>query len=76
MCMQIRNPFQPLDNGDASPLGNTLQQEVSRYQQLQALLRSTLRDLSLAIEGRIVMSPDLEATMSALLSNQVRAVRA
>lgn len=69
--VQIRNPFQRLDNGDASPLANVLHQEVARYQQLRSVLSSSLADVVLAMQGRIVMSSDLEAMMAFLLRNQV-----
>ena len=70
-AVQVRSPFADLSNGRLSPLANALLQEVDGYNSLQAVVAGSLHELQQAIQGWVVMSDALEATLRMLQSNQV-----
>jgi dynein heavy chain len=54
-------------------MNTVLVQEAIRYNALLAVLDSSLRATLKALEGIVVMSPDLEKVANSLYDNQVRA---
>jgi len=54
-----------------SSLGNFLIQEVEKFNTLLNLIKSTLKTLQLAVNGKIVMSPIMEKVYNSILDNQV-----
>eukprot|EP00798_Chlamydomonas_sp_ICE-L_P010614 gene10614-12287_t len=67
----IRDPFAPLPSGHDNSLGTVLTQEISRFNVLLAVLNRSLTELQHAIQGLVVMSPELEAMSLAMNNNQV-----
>lgn len=53
-------------------MNTVLVQEAIRYNALLAVLDSSLRSTLKALEGIVVMSPDLEKVANSLYDNQVR----
>lgn len=70
---------QPVDVGalkyklrnDDNPLNVVLVQEITRYNILLAVLRSSLEQLEKGIKGLVLISPDLEAVLYSLFENKV-----
>jgi len=59
--------------GGAKPLNICLQQEVDRLQKVLSVVRASLSNLSLAIAGTIVMSPDVTDALDKLFMARVPA---
>ena len=56
---------------DDNPLNVVLVQELSRYNILLVLLRSSLEELEKGIKGLVLISPELEAVLGSLFENKV-----
>ena len=52
--------------GGPLPMNIFLRQEISRMQKILTLVRDTLSDLKLAIEGTIIMSENLKASLDSM----------
>ena len=52
--MQVKSRLQKM--GSIAPMNIFLRQEIDRMQRVIGLVRSTLQDLQLAIDGTIIMS--------------------
>eukprot|EP00634_Sargassococcus_sp_CCMP2135_P015201 CAMPEP_0198654142 /NCGR_PEP_ID=MMETSP1467-20131203/7504_1 /TAXON_ID=1462469 /ORGANISM="unid. sp., Strain CCMP2135" /LENGTH=541 /DNA_ID=CAMNT_0044390121 /DNA_START=83 /DNA_END=1708 /DNA_ORIENTATION=+ len=65
----IRKDFEY--RSDPEPLKVILYQEVGRYNSLIAAMRETLTKLELSAQGRVVITPDLESVMAAILDAKV-----
>ena len=52
--------------GGPLPMNIFLRQEISRMQKILSLVRETLSDLKLAIEGTIIMSENLKSSMDSM----------
>lgn len=59
--------------GDDNPLNVVLLQEIQRYNVLLRLLAKNLDQLEKGIRGLVVISPDLEEILNALIANRVPA---
>merc|ERR1719462_462544 len=53
------------------PMNIFLRQEIDRMQKILTLVRRTLLDLKMALEGTIVMSDDLKATLDNMFDARV-----
>ena len=53
-CLQVRARLQKM--GSIAPMNIFLRQEIDRMQRVITIVRSTLQDLQLAIDGTIIMS--------------------
>jgi len=60
--------------GGAKPLNICLQQEVDRLQKVISVVRASLSDLTLAIAGTIVMSPEVTDALDKLFMARVPAI--
>jgi len=56
---------------DPEPMKTVLYQEVERYNKLLKVLHSMLEDLKLAVQGLIIVTPDLEEVMESMLEFKV-----
>ena len=56
---------------DPDPLKSTLFQELDRYNQLLLVISTTLRDLSMGIQGFVVITSELEEIFASLLNGKV-----
>lgn len=65
------NTFVVLDTGLISSLDTVLSQEMVKFNKLIRTMNSTLKELSRAIKGLVVMSLDLDKMYSAFLVNKV-----
>jgi len=65
--MQLKHKLQR----DSDPLNIVLVQEVSRYNNLITIIRQTLNQLELGIQGLDLISPELEKMMSQFNENKV-----
>ena len=52
-------------------MNTVLAQEMSRFNRLTAVMKDSLRNISLAIQGLLVMSSELEGAFRAIAVNQV-----
>ena len=52
-------------------MNTVLTQELTRFNRLVAIVRSSLRDIELALKGRILMSPQLERASKQLFDGKV-----
>ena len=59
--------------GGMLPMNIFLKQEIDRMQRILTLLRSTLTDLGMAIEGTIIMSEDLKEVLDNMFDAKVPA---
>ena len=57
VCFQVKDRLRKM--GHLQPLNIFLRQELARMQSIIALVRTTLCDLKLAIDGTIIMSENL-----------------
>ena len=55
--------------GGMLPMNIFLNQEIDRMQRILTLLRNTLTDLLMAIEGTIIMSDDLKTVLDCMFDN-------
>jgi len=67
----VRNPFAALSSKHANSLATVLTQEMQRFNRLLATIKKSLTELALAVQGLVVMSPELDAMYSSVLNNQV-----
>ncbi|KAL4479549.1 hypothetical protein ABPG72_018535, partial [Tetrahymena utriculariae] len=65
------NPKASILKGMAVPLNIFLYQEVIRMQRVIKLVRKTLQDTILAIEGQIIMTPDILEAINAIFDAKV-----
>ena len=56
---------------DPDPLKTVLYQECDRYNMLLGKLHRELKDITLAVQGLVIVTPELEMTMDALLDFKV-----
>ncbi len=56
-------------------MNTVLAQEMSRFNRLTAVMKDSLRNISLAIQGLLVMSSELEGAFRSIAVNQVRPLR-
>lgn len=63
--------FKVEENGLIPTLSIVLFQEISRFNILIARIESSLKDLKLAVEGKSIMSADLDEVLSSITNNQV-----
>jgi len=66
-----KNPFVVLSSNHANSLATVLLQEMERFNRLLSVVEASLHRLQSAVQGLVVMSPDLDDMYSALLNNQV-----
>ena len=59
--------------GGMQPMNIFLKQEIDRMQRILTLLRNTLTDLGMAIDGTIIMSDDLKAVLDDMFDAKVPA---
>lgn len=59
--------------GSLQPMNIFLRQEIDRMQQIIALVRSTLIDLKLAIDGTIIMSENLRDALDCMYDARIPA---
>jgi dynein heavy chain len=52
-------------------MNTVLAQEMSRFNRLTAVIKDSLRNISLAIQGLLVMSSELEAAYRSITVNQI-----
>ena len=52
-------------------MNTVLTQELTRFNRLIAVVRSSLKDLDLALRGKILMSPQLERASKQLFDGKV-----
>ena len=57
--------------GGMLPMNIFLRQEIDRMQKILNLVRNTLKDLKMAIEGTIIMSDELKATLDNMFDARV-----
>ena len=57
--------------GLAQPLNIFLRQEIDRMQKVIAVVRSTLIDLKLAIDGTIIMSENLRDALDSMFDARI-----
>mmetsp|Transcript_21801 Transcript_21801/g.65302 ORF Transcript_21801/g.65302 Transcript_21801/m.65302 type:complete len:674 (-) Transcript_21801:273-2294(-) len=65
----IRTTMEP--RADPEPMKTVLYQEVDRYNALLLTLHQTLKALELGVQGLVVVTPELEETMGAILDSKV-----
>ena len=80
MLAKLPNDYSPhevreaIENlGGMLPMNIFLKQEIDRMQRILTLLRSTLTDLGMAIEGTIIMSEDLKEVLDNMFDAKVPA---
>ena len=73
MIRKLPRDYNPCDvkeafikNGGMLPMNILLRQEIDRMQIILTIVRRTLTDLKMAIEGSIIMNEDLKATLDAM----------
>ena len=66
---QVKERLRKMDH--LKPLNIFLKQEVDRMQRVITTVRSTLRDLKLAIEGTIIMSENLKDALDNMFDARV-----
>lgn len=59
------------EEAEQTALQTVLLQEITRYNRLLSIIRSSLRDLLRSLRGEVVMSADLEQVFEALLEGKV-----
>ncbi|WZN65643.1 heavy chain of dynein [Chloropicon roscoffensis] len=69
-----KDPFAITESGMANSLGTVLGQEMDRFNKLILVVRKSLKDIQMAIQGTIVMSGDLDLMFTRMLNNQVPAL--
>lgn len=67
--MQVRERLKKM--GNLQPLNIFLKQEVDRMQRVIMLVRTTLKDLKLAIDGTIIMSENLRDALDNMYDARV-----
>ena len=65
------NPKTSNERGMTVPLNIFLYQEVSRMQRVIGLVRKTLQDTILAIDGQIIMTPDILDAINSIFDAKV-----
>mmetsp|Transcript_32151 Transcript_32151/g.112993 ORF Transcript_32151/g.112993 Transcript_32151/m.112993 type:complete len:488 (+) Transcript_32151:113-1576(+) len=66
---KIKRAMDP--RSDPEPMKTVLYQELDRYNELLVVLHRSLRDLELGVQGLVVVTPELEEVMAALLNYSV-----
>lgn len=62
----IKGPRGLTDVGKAIPLNTFLFQELQRFQMVLTIVRRTMSDMVLAIDGQIIMTPDIVDSINAI----------
>jgi dynein heavy chain len=68
--IQVNKPLN-LAGQKKSSLGVFLLQECEKFNTLLSVIKSSIRDLQLAVSGKIVMSAIMEKVYNSFLDNQV-----
>lgn len=70
-CNQVRERLRKM--GPFQPMNIFLRQEIDRMQRVIVLVRSTLTDLKLAIDGTIIMSESLRDALDCMYDARIPA---
>jgi len=68
---KLKGPPNTADRGFAAPLNIFLFQELQRLQRIIAIVRNVLTNLGLAIDGNVVMTPELLAALNCVFDAKV-----
>jgi dynein heavy chain len=68
---EIKERLRKLPGGPTQPLTIHLRQEVDRLNLVLKITRTTLKNLRLAIEGTIILTPDLQDALEALFNARI-----
>jgi dynein heavy chain len=68
---QIQKLKGPTDKGFSAPLNIFLFQELQRLQNIIKIVRSNLKGVSMAIDGTVVMTPELLSDLNAIFDTRV-----
>lgn len=67
----MKGPKNLSDTGKGVPLNVFLFQEIQRFQMILNIVRTTMSDMVLAIEGTIIMTPDIVESINAIYDFRV-----
>ena len=70
-CMQVKDRLKKM--GHLQPLNIFLSQEIERMQQVVSVVRNTLSDLQLAINGTVIMSENLRDALDSIYDARIPA---
>jgi len=68
---KLRGPPGSSDRGFSAPLNIFLFQELQRLQNIIAIVRGNMKSLAMAIDGTVVMTPDLLADLNSVFDARV-----
>jgi len=67
----LKGPKNLNESGKGVPLNVFLSQEIQRFQMILGTVRKTMGDMVLAIEGQIIMTPDIVDSINAVYDFRV-----
>lgn len=70
-CLQVKEKLKNM--GPFQPMNIFLRQEIEQIQRVISLVRSTLTDLKLAIDGTIIMSENLRDALDCMYDGRIPA---
>jgi len=70
-CLQVKDRLKKM--GHLQPLNIFLRQEIDRMQRVVTVVRNTLSDLKLAIDGTIIMSENLRDALDSMYDARIPA---